>query len=135
MTPKQVKDRFNKLLFQSFGGDSEWNGHVYQRMVMITLDLATLASQMKVKHQEIKLRTGNDNSDLKSNYTLVEDATRMITKQIIIIDEYSIKLNELERRIEYYQKQQPMVDFKNLKLMHNGQRLKYIKDFITEDNF
>lgn len=111
----------------------------WQYYISSQVDISWLITEMEIKAQEHSMRTGKPIAkETTDRIEVLKRHLRWLARLLPQIDELQSRHDELERKIEYYKAQQPRVDFSKLRMHYNGQRVKYIKDFvkpIDNDNY
>lgn len=101
-----------------------------ESMATIKMELIWLYTHLEIKADEAHRRGRPVSNEYEQSIQTVKRASLFITAYCSKLEQMDSTLSELQRQIEYYKSQQPTVDFSKLRMHYNGERVKYIKDFV-----
>lgn len=101
-----------------------------ENMALMKFDLIFLESQLITKGQESRLKGKPPSEQYLESIKTIKRAILFISMYVNKLGEMESALQEQARQLDYYRSQQPRVDFSKIKMHWNGQRVKYIKDFV-----
>lgn len=122
---KKTRADYVEKLFYIEGGIPTMEDIEFFDFSFLNFDLNWLLDDMRAKDSELFLK-GTPNDRLKKNTKIIERTRLFLLKQQSLIQDYSVKLTELEMQNEYLRKQLPYVSLKGAKVVFENGKLKMI---------
>lgn len=106
-----------------------------ESMGVLKMELIWLYNQLETKGNESKMRGKEPSKEYLQSIQTIKRASTFISIYCLKLEQMDAKLIELKRQNDHYRTLYPRVDFTKLKRTWNGHDVKYIKDFINDDNY
>ncbi len=125
----------NELMTTLLKHADDHHGMSLESMSHLKIELIWLYTYLEIKGDESTRRGKKPSKEYSQSINTVKRASLLITQYCLKLQQMESTIQELQRQIRYYQLHQPQVEFSKLNLTWDGSQVKYIKDFISKDNF